>query len=96
VSSKRSPQTAAKRAREQQVREKRERKAAKKQARKNGIGLDGTEFTDGDGSDVAELDGEPSSGERAQEGGTTVAAGDSSPDPGEAAEPDHAPAVREA
>jgi hypothetical protein len=37
MAKKRSPQTAAKRAREQAMREKRERKAAKKQAR-----LDGT------------------------------------------------------
>ena len=37
MAKKRSPQTAAKRAREQALREKRERKVAKKQARIDGI-----------------------------------------------------------
>ena len=58
-SSKRSPQTAAKRAREQQVREKRERKAAKKLARKDGTYENGV------------LAGEPRDGEE-PENGTTV------------------------
>jgi hypothetical protein len=91
VSSKRSPQTAAKRAREQQVREKRERKAAKKQAailaRKNGTSEDGTEATEL--NDDAVQDG-------TEESGATVASPDGSPDLGEAAEPDPAPAAGEA
>jgi hypothetical protein len=91
VSSKRSPQTAAKRAREQQVREKRERKAAKKQAailaRKNGTSEDGTEAT--------ELH-EESVHDGTQEGEATVARPDPSPDQGAAAEPGSAPFTREA
>ncbi len=55
MAKKRSPQTAAKRAREQAMREKRERKAAKKQAR-----LDGTApLPPEDASDVPDLPPEP-------------------------------------
>jgi hypothetical protein len=63
VSSKRSPQTAAKRAREQQVREKRERKAAKKLARKDGTYVNGV------------LAGESRDGEVLEDGTTVLADG---------------------
>jgi hypothetical protein len=54
MAKKRSPQTAAKRAREQAMREKRERKAAKKQAR-----LDGTAPPPPDWSDSPDAPAEP-------------------------------------
>jgi hypothetical protein len=80
VSSKRNPQTAAKRAREQAVREKRELKAAKKLARKQHANGRGDLFTSLDRAEPLR----PADGEPAREGPAPAAPEHGPPGPEQA------------